>query len=84
METGGQLQKVLVRPIAVHLVTHPELLRKFLEHDIASAHIDGLVQDRVHELDDGLLILTAVPTRLLKLVCLNDFQRFGAGSKSIH
>src|SRR6516165_1447999 len=37
---------VLVGPIAVHFITHAELLRKFLEHDIASAHIDGLIQDR--------------------------------------
>src|SRR5262249_4859195 len=75
---------VLVRPVAVYLVTHPELLRKFLEHNIASAHIDGLVQDRVHELDDGLLILTAAPTPLLKLVALMSSKRCGPAAERIN
>src|SRR5215510_13387287 len=47
-----------------------------LEHDITRAHVHGLIQDRMNELDHCLFVLVAPAAWLLKLIGLYNLEIF--------
>ena len=69
---------VLVEPVAIQFVANSQPMRVLLKHDVARAHVDGFIQDRMNKLDHCLLIFTAASARLVKLVGLYHLKIMSA------